>query len=84
MRGARLLATEGINDKSTKRYARFDCPVVCVVKKSPPSEEELTSIPIMAATKLPDNQKLVIEQGKYITTHSHSKNDVSDGACFHR
>lgn len=84
MRGARLLATEGITDKSTKMYARFDCAIVCVVKKSPPNEEELTSIPIMAATKLPDNQKLVIEQGKDITTHSHSRICVLDGLGSHR
>lgn len=84
IRGARLLATEGKTDKSNKTYARFDCPVVCIIKKSPPRDEELTSVPIMVATKLPDNQKLVIEQGKYITTHSHSQNDVSDGVGSHR
>ena len=83
IRGARLLASEGKTDKSKKMYARFDCPVVYVIKKSPPSEE-LASVPIMAATKLPNNHKLVIEQGKYTTAHSHSKNDVSDGAGSHR
>jgi len=83
-RAARLLVSGGMTNKSKRIYARFDCPIVYVVKSFPPSDRELTSVPILVATKLPSDQKLVIEQSKCSTSPSHANIGPSFEAGYHR
>lgn len=64
VRGARLLITGNIADMPNDVYVRYACPLTLVVRPAPPRNEQLATIPVVTASKLPANQKLIIEHSK--------------------